>query len=343
MRFKAVATTVISICISPLLFAGATKYSSLEAKLKSDPDNLKLRSALGRSYLIDKKYEKAIKILAPYSNELSNEGLVDLASAYSGVGDSDNEVRVLKAYSENDANHYKAFYLLGVAFKKNKKYNEAVQSLREAIDRAPKHRPSYEALLDVFSETKQNYEKRVLLSEMIKLLGEKKEFLNQLCKIFSDDGYINDAQSVCKKAVSKNSKYPDNHVYLAQTYYNLGNKSAAEKIFRSVGRQYKKSEFVQYAVGDYYLHEKNFSAAARYLQTAVNLNPASQRAQITLALAMFENEQYPEALTHFEKSCKLDKSNETATALKNSAAKLRKINSFSLGEKYDFKAAVCQQ
>lgn len=334
---------IATVCLhAPGLFASPS-IASLEIELKKTPNRLKIREALGKEYVRAKQYKKAIEILAPYSNEISDEGLIELAAAYENTGDSLNQIRVLKFFSEKDDVHYKPHYLLGLAYKKNKQLTEATKSLRLSISRATRHKPSYDALLEIFIETKQNYESRALLTDMIGLFGVKKEFLNQQCRLYTIDNFLTEALSTCKRAISQDPKFPDNHIYLAQAYYNQGNKSAAERIFRAAGRQFINSEFVQYAAGEFYLNEKNFSAAIRYLQTAVKINSEAQRSQLTLALALYEASDFEQALRHFDKSCKLDKSKESLMALKNSAARLRKTNNTTFAEQYDRKAAVCQQ
>jgi tetratricopeptide (TPR) repeat protein len=230
-----------------------------------------------------------------------------------------------------------------MALLREKKYDDAAKNLRQAVQTAPKHRPSYDALLEIFTITKQNYESRMLLGEMVKNFGPKKEFAHALCKLYSIDSFFKEAQDACKTAISLDPKYPDTHVYLAQTYYNQDNKKMADRILKNAGRTFPNSEFVQYAAGEYYLNEKNYSASLRYLEAAVRINPSALRAQITYGIALFESRQYEKALQHFDKACKLDKSKDTLTAIRNSAAKLRQSMQTAIAEQYDRKAAVCQQ
>ncbi len=326
-----------------LEIAWATPASELEDKLKNNARDLKTREKLGEIYFSLKNYQKVISTLAPYSSEITSEALVNLANAYSGSQDSLNEIRTLQLFVDKDGQRFRPHYLLGLAFKNAKKWDDATKELRTSIQYAPGHRPSYNALLEIFAETKQNYESRTLLSDMVRNFGNKREFANLSCKLLAIDGFLAEALAACKKAIKQDPKHPDNHVYLAQTYYNQDKRDAAENIFRTVGRSYTKSEFVQYAVGEFYLHEKNFATAVRYLQTAVKLNPQAFRSQYTLGAVLFESNDHPTSLVHFDFACKLDKSNETTNALRNAASRMRKANQFSVAEGYEKKAAVCQQ
>lgn len=314
----------------------------LEKYLLAHPEQIHTRELLGREFLKIKNFEKAISTLAPYSNEISNNSLIELAFAYGENKDSLNEIRTLTQLSEKDPNHFRPYFLLGLSFKKANKPVDAAKNLRKSIDLAPSHKPSYDALLEIFIAAKQNYESRMLVSEMIQQFGPKKELLAAQCKLFAVDGFLKEASVSCKKAVSADPKTPENHIYLAQAYYDQNNAPAAEKIFTTAARQFKSSEFVQYASGQFYFTEKNYPTAVRYLTEAVKINPEALRSQLTLANALFESKQYSDALTHFEKACKLDKSKESVTLIKNSAARLRKENRTSDAEKFELKAATCQ-
>lgn len=342
--FKVILAAIITTLVMPTVFlSAANTITTLELKLKSRPEDLTVREKLSGIYFEKKNYKKVIEILAPFANEISTEGLVNLAKAYTESDDNLNAVRVLQIYVEKEGHRFRPHYYLGLAYKKIKKMDEATKQLRLSIQYAPGHRPSYDELMDIFSITKQNYESRILLNDMVRNFGPKNEFANLSCKLYANDNFLAEALATCKKAIQQNPKHADNHIYLAQAYYNMGNRSAAEKIFKTAGRSFKSSEYTQYAVGEFYLLEKNYPTAVRYLKNAVNLKSDVLRSQFTLATALFESKDHTAALTHFDKACKLDKSSETMTALKNSAARLRKENLHNIAELFEKKAAACQQ
>lgn len=343
-------TIYLSVFIATIVWLGNSYFiyaadvaKSLELKLKKSPEDLKTREQLGLSYFEKKDYKKIIETLAPYANEISIDSLVNLAKAYSELNDHLNEIRILQIYVDKNGHRFRPHYYLGLAYKKIKKYDQATEQFRQSIQYAPGHRPSYNELLDIFTTTKQNYESRILLNDMIRTFGPKKEFSNLSCKLYTNDNFLIEALAACKKAIKQNPNYPDNHIYLAQNYYNQNNRTAAEKVFKTIGRSYKSSEFAQYAVGEFYLHEKNYPTAVRYLKNAVELKDNELRSQFALSIALFESKNYTLSLTHFDKACKLDKSNETMTLLKNSAARLRQNNLHSTAENFEKKAAVCQR
>ena len=326
----------------PTVGLSAESISELKAKLASNPQRISVRQALAAEYSKKKLYNEVIDILSPFSNEIDEDSLLTLSAAYREMGDNINEIRILQFYSEKSPDRFRPYFLLAQAYSKNNQLDEAAQNYRKSIELAPKHLPSFEGLLNIFSEQKQNYESRTLINDMARIFGMKKEWQNQLCRLLAIDNFIDDALSACKKAISQQPSHPDNHIYLANTYYNQDNFVAAERIFSTAARQFPKSEFVQYAAGEYFLNQKKYPIAIRYLKQAIKNNSESMRGHLTLALALFEDKKYAEGLPHFEKSCKLDKTKETLTAIKNSAAKLRQSNESEHAKNYDRVAALCQ-
>lgn len=346
MIFHSIFILILGLTTSPLAMAQKIKKPSaaqIEAAMNKNPNNIKLREQAGRAYLNTKNYKKTIEILAPYSNEISGESLTDLAEAYGETGDNINQIRVLQGFAESESSRFRPHFLLGMAFKKDKKFDDAAKSLRRSIELAPKHRPSYDALVEIFAETKQNYESRMLLNDMVKVFGPKKDLAHKLCRLYAIDSYIKEALETCKDAIRLDPQFPDSHVYLAQSYYNQENSQAAERILKTAARQFKTSEFVQYAAGEYYLNEKNYPSAVRYLDLAVKINPEALRSQLTLANALFEAREPARAMLHFDKACQMDKTNESILAFKSAAARLRKNNLHSMADQYDRKTATCQK
>lgn len=334
------------VLLTLLLFTqapAAESIAQMEKTLNENPALTPVREQLAVAYAKGGKQDKVIRILAPYTNEISDDSLVILSEAYSASKDYSGEIRALQIYAERNPDRFRPHHLLGLAYIKSKNTTEAATHLRTSIQLAPKHKPSYEALLNLFVEAKKNYECRLLLNDMIRIFGNKKEYLHLQCKLFNEDGYLEQAVESCKGAVANDPKFPDSHVYLANTYYNQGNITAAERIFRTASVQFKNSEFVQYATGEFYRNEKNYPTSVRYLENAVKINKTAMRSQLALAQALFEDKRYADALRHFENSCKLDKSSDTLTELKTAAARLLKIDQQKLHQQYKHSAALCQR
>src|SRR5690606_22590941 len=128
----------------------------------------KVREDLAKNASKQKEYQKVVELLAPYSNEISDDGLILLSDSYGELKDHLNQIRALKIYETRRPDRFRPRYLLGLAYTANKQLDEAVQSLRKSIEFAPKHRPSYEAILQILLDKKDYYEARTLLAQMVK-------------------------------------------------------------------------------------------------------------------------------------------------------------------------------
>lgn len=80
------------------------QIKSLEAKLKTQPENIKLRIYLAKKYFDSKEYKKCIDMLDPYSSDLKKSGLNMLALSFQKMNDLKNETRILKLIIANDPN-----------------------------------------------------------------------------------------------------------------------------------------------------------------------------------------------------------------------------------------------
>lgn len=319
-----------------------SQISILKKRLKKQPENIRVRENLGQQYLIEKKYDYTIKTLSAYIDELSSKGLSTLSKAYDYRGYYPQQIKVLKRLVEKTSDRFRPHYLLAVAYENNKQFNEAIKEYKASIKYAPKHKPSYDRLLNIYKNQKNSYEARIILKDMRKTLGDRAEILSLLCKTNYKDAFLQDSLSTCKKAIQLEPKNPDNHVYLAQTYLDLQKTSAAKRVFINAARQFKKSEHVQWAVGEFYFTSQNYSAAARYLRRAVRLTPKSARSNLGLALSLYEIKEYKEALEAFIRACKNDKTKSSYNALRASITKLRQAGKYKWSDKYYAKEYLCR-
>lgn len=313
----------VSFWLTFSLVATASGLSALEARLNKNPSDLKARQELSRHYFQKKNYKKVIELLAPYSNEISSTYLNFLADAYGKESDLLNQTRTLQIYQEKEPHAHRPYFLLGEVYLAQKDYDKAAENYQIAVKKSPKHRPTYNGLLKVYEATKQNYEARSLLNEMIRAFGPRGEFVTAQCRLHTDSGFLAEALEFCKEAVRREPKVADNHVYLATTYDLQKKQQAAERVFNQAAKQFPKSEFVQWATGDHFFGRKNYATAARYLKLAVKLDPKSRRSQLGLAESLFELGDLEKAREHYFEACKLDKSNTALEAFRTAASKLR--------------------
>ncbi|MEK6554553.1 MAG: tetratricopeptide repeat protein, partial [Bdellovibrionota bacterium] len=244
-------------------------------------------------------------------------------------------------FEQKEPQRFRPYFLLGEAYRKNKQTTEAVENYRKAIGFAPQHLPSYKGILTIAMDSKDQYESRTILAQMIVAFGPKPEFINTQCQLMSEGGFLAEAEKTCRSAISKSRNTPENHIYLAQSLDNQDRKQAAENVYRNAARQFGKSEFVQFATGEYYFYQKNYATAVRYLTKAVKIKSDSARSQLALAQSLYESNDLKKALVHFEQACKLDKTKVAYNEMRAAAAKLFKAGKTDMASEYDKKSAIC--
>lgn len=316
------------------------QIKQLKDQLKTSPDNLNIRSKLAAQYFKQKKYKEASDILDPYSAELPIKSMDLLAKSFELQKNFLSEIRVLKIILSSQPKNHLYHLRLGHAYLNNKMDKEAIESIRKAISLRPKSVKAHQALLKVFKMQKNNYESRLIVLDMIKKFGEMPEFINELCRIYTEEAYLEEAIRYCQKAISLNHLYPENHAHLAKSYKDKGNKKAAEKVLRNAAKRFKTSEIIQRYTGIFYFEEKNYSVASRFFLQAVAADKTSVEAQLGMARSMFEIGKYKEALAGFEYACKARAN--THKYFREALSRLRFERNYQWQSKYSSKLYSCR-
>ncbi len=316
--------------------------STLEERLKVEPDNIKIRSSLALQYSRSKGQEmKVIELLSPFTDELSLSSLLQLAIAYQNVKKYTDEVRVLKKALESGPKRYDIHYKVGLAYLKSEKFTEATNSMRDAIKIQRRFRQAYDSLLDIFQRTKNNYESRGILRDMVKIFGKDPLIYSHLCRLDSIDGYLESAIKACRRAMSFERDLPDNYVYLAQSLIDSKDETSAGKVLIQAARRFPKSELAQWATGEYYLRQKNYAGAQTYFAKAVLADEKSARSLTGLAVCQFEQENHEDALATLSKACEIDEN--VVDKIREAAGKLRLAKKDELSRRYTKQIQDCKR
>lgn len=333
--------------------AHADSVGLLEQKLNSNPNDIVSRVKLAEVHLNNNEFQKTVDLLNAYTDQLPKSGFRVLAFAYSNLKKFDDEVRVLNIITARDEENHEWHMLLGQAYLKQaaslKNVNDegsarnltlGIQQLRKTLKLQPKFKPAFDLLLKTFIEQKSNNEARELLLEGVRVFGERPELFRELCRIDSNDGFLVQAVTNCKKSIELSPRYPDHYVFLVQALYDQKEELKAEKQVVAAAKKFPRSEYVQWAAGTLFLRKKNFPVAARYFQVAATLDPKSGRAQFGLAQALFESGRETEALEPFIKACKADRF--TVDTFLAAGGRLKQAGKAELGSKYVQAASNCR-
>lgn len=314
--------------------------------------NIAQREKLATQFVQQKKWDKVIELLNPHTDETSPHGFLLMATSYQETKDFQSLVRIMKLLAEKRPKDPHVQFMLGDALlqwaesqkdlrEKQKIEGEGIEAHRGSIRLRRSFRPPYQALVNYFSRANLNHEAREQLMDMIKAFGQKGELYADLCRLYSIDGFLQQAIKHCSMAKQLAPDYPESYVYLAQTYFDQKEMEKAESTLVQAAKRFPTSEFVQYGAGQFFLKKSNFPVASKYLQRAVASNANSNRSQLALAQSLFESGQDEAALPHFVKACQILSSAQAEVL--TAASRLRLKGNSILAGKYAQAAGGCKR
>ena len=285
-------------------------------------------------------HRKVEELLIGHLAEISKSSRVLLADSLHNQKKYTDEIRVLELTIKENESDYLVLTRIGDAYAELKKTDEATSSYRSAISSNRKYFPAYENLLFLFESTNNYYEAKIILKDMSKIFGAKKEFYHKLCRLDSLDGYIDSGLKNCLDAIYKDPDYPDSYVYLANNYRDAGEKVKAQKAYVEAAKKFQSSEFVQSAAGRYHLEIQDNHSAFKYFSQAVRSDPESVRALVGLAKSGLEIGEFKVSLDSFMKACKSDKS--VTGEFRHAAAQLRVKRNYKWSGDFEAKSTLCR-
>ncbi len=313
---------------------------SLETlKEKSKGKDIESRLLYGKVLLSAKEYNESLIVLKTINTDVEPRALVLMGLAYSFKKEYSEEVRMLEILKKTQPESEYVLTKLAEAYFKIKNPAKSVEVLKELIKKQPKKKKGYFQLFDVYENTKNSYEIRVLLADMKELFPNDPEVYTRHCKYYAVGGFLEQAIESCTKATTLDSDNAENHVYLGLTKKNLKDEAQAEKIIKKAAQQFAKSELAQYTAGQLSDESKNWEVGSRYYKKCVTFHPDSNRCHRGLAKASFEMKQYEVALKSFTLAC--DKDPQARNEFRNAITLLRTKNRHDLADMYNKKFEGC--
>ncbi len=312
--------------------------------------SLQLAITKAQSLAQKKKWKKAIALLEPLADELPESALLQLSSYCKAIKDFPSEIRHLNTLIKKRPQRMIYHFRRGHSYSQmrsqrkleQKKMNQkAVTSLRKAIEIQPSFKSSYTSLLNIFQRSKNHFEARTLVMEMIHRFGDNPQYFTELCHLYLIDGYIDDGIRICKEATHRDPKEPKNHILLAKGYMSQGEESKAEAVLMQASKSkiLGRSTEVQEANGKHYLDKKSFTVASKYFQKAIAIDPKHWASHLGLATSYFGRQKYTKALASYVKACQLSRS--TIKPYRLAITRLRKLNKMKMANKYESQTYKC--
>lgn len=322
----------------PLSSDQVLKLKSEIAANRNPQKTIEMRVRLARHFFDSGQASETISYLRPVAEKLHTGGMRLLATAYSKTNQPLQAIRVLQFLTSQNKRDYRSLTRLAKAYMENRQYPKAVESSNTAIKINNRYRPAFDVLAQTLEKMNKRYDLKETLLDMLRLFGGQSELLSKVCRIYYEDGFLKEAFTFCKAAISKDHSVPENHVFLSLTYKSVGKDKTALRIAQSAARQFKKSEFAQFTAGELNRESNNNAKAYRFFKTGTEADPTSFRNWFGRAQTSFDTLNYADALVSFKRSCRLKK-DKTTQEFRSAAGKLKKINPNSSWTKR-FKAAA---
>jgi tetratricopeptide (TPR) repeat protein len=317
----------------------SSKVDSLRAKLAKNEKDEKSRIKLAEFFLATSKLDEAIELLRPQMGKLSRNGLLLLAKTYRVKKDYVQEARTLDVIATKNPTDYVVQHLLGEAYAHLKKSDDAYKYFTEARRLNPHYLPAYESILLDAKRSSRVSDAIAIAQEMQAQFGDKPFVLNELCLLYAHEAFLEKAVETCRQGIELSPKYPRNHVVLGLVMKDQDGNASAAKILDKAAKQFKNSEFAQYAAGELAWERKNTVVALEFFKQAAADEPKSSRSQLGLGRSAFEEQDYKTALEAFTAACKLDRA--MLSDFRRSASVLRKKNDLTWTGRYDAGLSQC--
>ncbi len=320
------------VCLSVLTSVQMALGAPPLVKTKVSPE---VMAKISQALLLQKRDQngEAILLLKPLSADLPRHGLLALAKAYHSQKNFLEETRILEiVIGQNDKDYY-VQNLLAECYLANRDFEKAADNFSLARELKKDYLPAYQGLKKTYEAKGQVDDARLTLMDMIRIFGEKKFYLNEICRLYSVEGSVQEGINACQKATSSDPNYPANHIYLGRMLIENEQAERGEMIILKAAKQFQKSDMSQIAAGNLKFKHKQWRAAADIFAQATIANPLSDEGFIGWARSLFEMQKYIDAKIAFTQACSLNK--KYLPELRNAIAELRQKNQLGFVNQYE--------
>lgn len=297
--------------VSPAISAALKKASALEEK---------------------KSYDEVVKLLKPLVDQLPRHGILILSRAYRATKTYQGELQMLDLVLAKNEKDYVVKTQEADVLVKLGRLEEATASYQAAKDLNKQYRPAYEGHWLALEKAKDLYEARTKLSDMIKVFGPTPKSQSELCRLFSNQDFLQKSEEHCRKAIELDPKNPTNYVHLGLSLRDQEHIDEAAKILVDAAKRFPASENVLATAAEMKANKKDYAMSYDLYKKATVVDPKSVRSWLGLAKSAHELQKYPEALDAFKKSCMMERKN--SIQIRNAGQELKKNGNETMGQTY---------
>ncbi len=299
-------------------------------------DNAVLKNA--KDLFQKKDFRGATDILWPQVEKLDKEGLLLLARAHKELKEPTEMIRASRLALAKDEKNTEAQTLQGDAFLMQKKITDAKEAFKKAIEWNPRYEPAYKGLSKAYE--KNTYELRILYQDMIKVFGDKAEYLSELCRLSALDGDNEEGLTYCNQASIKKSDNSDNYVYLGLIQNQMGDADSAEKTLKKTADKFSQSELAQFQWATFLQNKKNDLEAVTYFERCLKADSESQRCLLGLGNSSAYISKIDRSYEAFNKVC-MKGGRKYAAAVRKAVVTIRQQKQATWIRKFEQLAEEC--
>lgn len=334
----------------------------LNKALAVEPANVAFKAGLGDVYYAKKSYRDALNVYVDIVDKIPNNGntYFSIADSYYNLGEtSEQRIAAEMAIQKGTQFMSEAYYLLGKAFQKERKYSEAANAFERAINVKRDNYDIYRSLADVYRNmnrfndaieiTKKaldeyqrdgnlytdlswfysladKHTEAVGTAQIaISLLPDKYQAYTYLCRAYNDIKDYTRAIAACNDALKLNPEDGETNFYLGRAY-ELSNKGDSAKYYKKAlkGLVEYTERYPDFADGYYLLGNAYFSngmmdKAIESYTKSLEFSPQFKKARYNLGYAYIQKKEYTSAEAQYNALLELDK--DLAVKLKEAMPK----------------------
>lgn len=286
-----------------------------------------------------KEYAKVTSLLWSKIESLSRPEMLFLVKAHYQAKEYSESIRAANLMIAKDAKDEEAHTYIGLNLLKKNKAREAKEYFKKATDINPVYSPAIEGLAEIYLKNKNFYELRLIYLDLIKKIGDKPHYLNQLCDINTKDASNDAAIEFCNKAINLDPLFPDNHINLGLIYKNINDLEKAKSQLQTAATKFPSSDLAQYQYALLLEEQKNYIEAFKHYSLCSKLKADEERCWAGLATAGYQLSKFDESYASLKKACLFNKKNSIIG--RKAAVQARNAKQLDWAKKFEKLSDIC--
>lgn len=228
------------------------------------------------------------------------------------LGDPFRAIKAFTRATELDPENPNTWRGLAIAFVLIKEYYKSIQYWKIVLEIQPEDHKTMYNIGIAYNDLQQPANAIPYFESAHALSPLEVDYLVHAGVAYISIGEVENAIKTVKKLLEIKSEDAQSWLTVGEFFNRIGNSDEAEAHFIVALQKAEDSDFqhiVQYRMGYFYMHEKQFEKAVENFEKVLAQNPENADAEHYLGLTLLFMKAYPESHIHFEKAALLDPDN----------------------------------